>query len=199
MDTRKMKIYVVDNGGQWTHKEWRMLRDLGIETKIIPNTFSIKQLLKEKVDGLILSGGPGRVSFKDSNLGNCDAYIDILDVPILGICAGHQLIAKHFGGTVTSAKTPEFGKANLLTNGHKDAILESIPKQSTVWESHNDEVSIVPINFKTLASNENCKNQIMRHRTKPLYGFQFHPEVEHTEYGEQFFKNFIEICQDCSN
>jgi GMP synthase (glutamine-hydrolysing) len=177
-----MKIYVIDNGGQWTHREWRVLRDLDVETKIVNK-------LTEKVDGLILSGGPMRISSSTLHH-NCFN----LNIPILGICAGHQYIAKHFGGKVEPSVTPEFGKAELLINGRKDKLIEGIPKQSIVWESHNDEVTILPKDFVLLGSSESCKIQMMRHKTKPIYGLQFHPEVEHTECGEQLFKNFIEIC-----
>jgi len=179
-----MKIYVIDNGGQWTHREWRVLRDLGVETKIVNE-------LTEKVDGLILSGGPMRLSSSDLD---CN-YFD-LDIPILGICAGHQYIAKHFGGKVSTSVIPEFGKAELLINGHKDNLINGIPKKSIVWESHNDEVSKLPEEFINLGSSESCKIQMMKHKSKPIYGLQFHPEVEHTECGEQLFKNFIGICQE---
>lgn len=193
MGENKMKIYVIDNGGQWTHKEWRNLIELGIDSKIIKNTSPFEYLSKDNIDGLILSGGSPRIGLSD-NLGNCREYLEKANFPILGICAGHQFMVKHFGGKVSTSKVPEFGKTELLLNGYKTPITKDIPKKSIVWESHNDEVTVVPECFDILGKSENCKVQIVKHKTKPFYGLQFHPEVEHTEYGKQIFKNFIEIC-----
>lgn len=194
-----MKIYVINNGGQWTHREWRTLRDLDIDTKIIPNTFSFKDLIKEDIDGLVLSGGSPRMGINPQvdivdDLGNCSEFLDKSDFPILGICVGHQLIVKHFGGNVEPSKIPEFGKTELILNGIKNSITKDIPKRTTVWESHNDEVTLIPKCFDILGKSKNCKVQIVKHKNKPFYGLQFHPEVEHTEYGDQYFKNFIDIC-----
>jgi len=187
------KIYVVDNGGQWTHREWRTLKYLNIDTKIIPNTIIIDELLKENIDGLVLSGGSPRIGLEGS-LGNCSEILDKSEIPIMGICAGHQFIARHYGGKVEPSKVPEFGKVELTINKN-DEILKKINNKSIVWESHNDEVTKIPNNFINLAKSENCKIQIIKHNDKHIYGFQFHPEVEHTEFGMQFFKNFIKICE----
>lgn len=189
-----VKIYVVDNGGQWTHREWRTLRDLNVDTKIVANTTSFNDLIKENIDGLVLSGGAPRIGL-DGTLGNCGEYLEKANFPVLGICAGHQFMARFFGGEVKPSKMPEFGKIelNLLK---EDVLFKEVPKKSIVWESHNDEVSILPKMFERLAESENCKIQAMKHKKKPFYGLQFHPEVEHTEYGEQIFKNFVKICEE---
>jgi GMP synthase (glutamine-hydrolysing) len=81
-----------------------------------------------------------------------------------------------------------------LTITKEDEIFNGVPKKSVVWLSHNDEVTRIPEKFELLASSESCKIQAMRHKEKQLYGLQFHPEVEHTEYGEQIFNNFVKIC-----
>lgn len=187
------RIIVIDNGGQWTHREWRMLRDMGIDTEILPNTTPFEEL---DVDGLVLSGGAPRVGLEDT-LGECGTYLDEAEVPILGICAGHQFMAGHFGGEAEAAGTPEFGKTELvLADGvSQDDILAGLPERSQVWESHNDEVTIVPDGFENLASSADCQVQAMRHTERPLFGLQFHPEVSHTEYGEQIFQNFIDLCK----
>ncbi len=189
-----VKIFVVDNGGQWTHREWRSLKYLDCETKIIPNTVSFEELTKENIDGLVLSGGAPRIGLSDT-LGNIDEYLKKASFPILGICAGHQYMARFFGGKAEPAKTPEFGKVELEII-KENLIFRNIPKKSIVWESHNDEVTKIPKNFDLLASSENCKVQAIKHKNKPFYGLQFHPEVENTEYGETMFKNFIEICKN---
>ncbi len=188
-----VRIYVVDNGGQWTHREWRTLRDLEVETNIVPNTTLLKELQKEKIHGLVLSGGAPRIGL-DGRLGNCAEYLEKADFPILGICAGHQFMARHFGGRAAPSQIPEFGKIQL-TLLEEDALFAGVPKQSIVWESHNDEVTVLPKEFICLGESENCKIQAMRHSKKPFYGLQFHPEVEHTEYGEQIFKNFVQLCE----
>jgi GMP synthase (glutamine-hydrolysing) len=189
-----VRIYVVDNGGQWTHREWRTLRDLEVDTKIVPNTISFTDLSKENVDGLVLSGGALRIDL-ESKLGNCSEYLEKAGFPILGICAGHQFMARFFGGKVEPSKVPEFGKIELTLLKEEDMLFEGVSKKSIVWESHNDEVTVLPKDFEILGESESCKIQAMHHKEKPLYGLQFHPEVEHTEYGEQIFKNFVKICK----
>jgi GMP synthase (glutamine-hydrolysing) len=189
-----VRIYVVDNGGQWTHREWRTLRDLDVDTKMVPNTTPFKEIYAERVDGLVLSGGAPRMGLQ-KELGNCREYLEKADFPILGICAGHQFIAQFFGGEVKPSKIPEFGKIELTLVKENKALFKGIPKKSIVWESHNDEVITLPKDFEVLGKSENCEIQAMHHKEKPLYGLQFHPEVEHTDYGELIFKNFIKICE----
>ena len=187
-----VKIYVIDNGGQWTHREWRTLRDLEVETKILPNNASFNELLNENVEGIVLSGGAPRIGLK-GELGNCAEYLEKANFPILGICAGHQFMARFFGGNAEPSKIPEFGKIELNITKENE-LFNGVPEKSIVWESHNDEVTKIPKDFELLAESENCKIQAMKHKEKPFYGLQFHPEVEHTEYGELIFENFIKIC-----
>lgn len=190
----KAKIYVIDNGGQWTHREWRVLKYLGVQTHILPNTTPFDEIVDRGVDGLVLSGGSPRIGLNEK-LGRCGEYLDRADFPILGICAGHQLIAKHFGGKVEPAVVPEFGRVELIIDKFHP-IFKDIPKRSIVWSSHNDEVTKVPDDFVVLAHSQSCKVQAITHKKKKIFGLQFHPEVEHTEYGLQIFRNFVEICQD---
>ncbi|UCH89698.1 MAG: GMP synthase subunit A [Thermoplasmata archaeon] len=186
-----MKILVVDNGGQWTHREWRVLRDLGVDTAIVPNTLGYDEL---DADGLVLSGGAPRVGEDTPKLGNSGEYLDKATIPILGICVGHQFMTLHFGGSAGPAEVAEFGKVELIVDDH-DEILKSLPDRFQGWLSHNDETKILPENFIGLAHSKNCRYQAMRHETRPIFGVQFHPEVEHTEHGEDIFKNFIGVCK----
>ena len=193
MGMKMVKIFVVDNGGQWTHREWRTLKYLDVDTKIVPNTVSFDELKKEKIDGLVLSGGAPRIGL-EGKLGNTDELLEKADFPVLGICAGHQYIARFFGGEVRPAEKPEYGKVELNVI-KDDFLLKGVPKKSIVWLSHNDEVAKLPDCFELLASSDDCEIQAIKHKDKSFYGLQFHPEVENTEYGEHMFKNFVKICE----
>lgn len=188
-----VRILVVDNGGQWTHREWRVLKYMDVDSEIVPNDTPWEKIAD--VDGLVLSGGAPRVGLADT-LGECATYLDKAPFPILGICAGEQFMARHYGGRVAPGKVPEFGKTELilddLTGG---TILAGLPERSIVWESHNDEVVELPANFKLLAHSVNCAVQAMEHETLPRYGLQFHPEVEHSQFGERIFQNFVNACR----
>jgi GMP synthase (glutamine-hydrolysing) len=187
-----MRIFVVDNGGQWTHREWRVLRDLGVETKIIPNTTPLKAIA---VDGLVLSGGAARIAWESVKLGRLGEYLDRANFPVLGICVGHQFMALHYGGGVGPAETPEFGKTEIKIV--KDSpLFKSLPQNFTAWESHNDEIKKLPGEFEILASSRNCKAQAIHHNTRPFFGLQFHPEVEQTDFGREIFRNFIGVCKE---
>jgi GMP synthase (glutamine-hydrolysing) len=189
-----MKIHVIDNGGQWTHREWRVLRYLEVESEIIPNDLPFDKIKKMNVDGLVLSGGAPRIVEEFTKLGNISEYLDKADFPILGICVGHQFMVMHFGGKVGPADVPEFGRMEIIVDDEND-LFKGVPKKFVAWESHNDEVQNLPNDFISLAHSENCKIQAVKYKKKPYYGVQFHPEVEHTEHGYDIFKNFIEICK----
>jgi len=186
-----MRVYVVDNGGQWTHREWRVLKYLGVDSKIVPNTTPFDEIAD--VDGLVLSGGAPRVGVDASAMGRNGEYLDRADFPVLGICAGHQFMALHLGGDAKPSKVPEFGKARLVVDKH-DTLFDGLPKSFDVWENHNDEVAALPPGFERLAHSENCGVQAMRSLDRPLFGLQFHPEVEHTQFGSEIFKNFLKVC-----
>jgi len=189
-----MKISVVDNGGQWTHREWRMLRYLDVETEIIPNTTPVEKI---DADGLVLSGGAPRIGTEAIKLGNTADYLDE-EIPVLGLCVAHQFLALYFGGKAGPARIPEYGKTDMTITS-KDEIFKGIPDKIVVWESHNDEITELPDCFENLAYSESCSIQAIRHREKPFYGLQFHPEVEDTQFGEKMFQNFITIVKEWKN
>lgn len=191
MDERPLVIDVVDNGGQWTHREWRMLRYLGVDTQIIENSTPVKDL--RDLDGLILSGGAARVGLS-GELGNCGAFLD-LDIPILGICAGHQFMARHYGGDARESPEPEFGEMEIGLVDGGGHIFAGTPERQTVWESHNDEVHVLPPGFVITASSPSCQVQGMENDEGTRFGLQFHPEVNDSEYGKEMFENFIQRCQ----
>ncbi|MFO7791776.1 MAG: GMP synthase subunit A [Candidatus Saliniplasma sp.] len=187
-----MKIDVVDNGGQWTHREWRVLKYLDVDSEIIKNDTAPEDI---DVNGLILSGGAPRISDENLKLGRTDEYLEKLDVPILGICVGAQFIAGYYGGDAGATESPEYGKTVIKILDHDDLFLD-IPSEFVAWESHNDEIKELGSHLVHLATSESCEHQAFKHKDKRIYGLQFHPEVDHTEYGVEIFKNFIKVCED---
>jgi len=184
--SRLVKVYVVDNGGQWTHRIWRVLREVGCDSKIIPNTTPVGEI---DADALVLSGGAPRVVWESPKLGNCIDYFERFQGPILGECLGMQLMAIHFGGKAGPSEIPEYGLSRLRVI-EEDDLFKGLPKEFLVWESHNDEVKEAP-SFTVLALSENCRIQAVKHWHKPFYGVQFHPEVNNTEHGEEILRNFV--------
>ena len=187
----RLIIDVVDNGGQWTHREWRVLRHLGVNTQIIDNTTPVEEL--RDLDGLLLSGGAARVGLT-GELGNCAAYLE-LKVPILGICAGHQFMARYYGGDAREAPEPEFGAMKINLNEGGGVLYRGTPESQVVWESHNDEVHIMPDGFFITASSSSCEVQSMENNDATRFGLQFHPEVNDSEYGADIMSNFVELCR----
>ena len=184
-------IDVVDNGGQWTHREWRMLKYLKVDTQIIENTTPVGEL--RELDGLILSGGAARVGLS-GELGLCADYLD-LDIPILGICAGHQFMARHYGGDARESPEPEFGAMQIELIEGGGQLFQNTNATQIVWESHNDEVHVLPENFFCTAKSESCQIQGMENNEGDRFGLQFHPEVNDSEFGKEIFENFVSICR----
>ena len=191
-----MKIAVIDNGGQYAHRIYRTFQDLGAEVIILSNSTPLGELFD--FDGLAFSGSGGLVGQGEEEvMGNCGKYMDNFDGPILAMCAGHQLMAAHFGGTAMAAETPEFGKTEINVRIKED-IFENIPEHGDsmiVWNSHNDEIGVLSEQLEAMADSKDCKYEAIRHKSKPIYGIQFHPEVQHTEYGEKIFDNFLRIVE----
>jgi GMP synthase (glutamine-hydrolysing) len=188
--SKSVSVYVVDNGGQWTHRIWRVLREIECETKIIPNTTAVNEI---DADGLIMSGGAPRIAWESPKLGNCIDYLNEFDGPILGICVGLQLMAIHCGGKAGPSKVPEYGLARIRVM-EEDDLFKGLPKEFLVWESHNDEVKEAP-GFAILAVSDNCGVQAVKHLNKLYYGVQFHPEVNNTEHGEDILRNFVNVAR----
>ncbi len=188
-----VRIYVVDNGGQWTHREWRVLKYLDVETEIVPNATPFEKL--QDLDGLVLSGGaPTGVTL--GTMGENPAYLAKAPYPVLGICAGAQVMGLHYGGGLRPARAPEFGKAELILDDPTGGrLLAGLPERSTVWENHNDEVAPPPPGFRVTAHSANCSMQAMEDERRARYAVQFHPEVEHTQFGQKVFENFIALCR----
>jgi GMP synthase (glutamine-hydrolysing) len=195
MSQAPLVIDVIDNGGQWTHREWRMLRYLKVDTQIIENTTPIENI--RKVDGIILSGGAARVGLT-GELGNCGAYLE-LDIPILGICAGHQFMARFYGGDARESPEPEYGAMQIELQNGGGKIFAGTNDSQTVWESHNDEVHQLPQGFFVTATSPSCQVQGMENEKGDRFGLQFHPEVNDSEFGKEMFDNFVAVCREAKN
>jgi GMP synthase (glutamine-hydrolysing) len=184
-----VKIIVINNYGQTCHLIHRAVRDLEQEVELVKNTSSIEEILAKEPDGLILSGGPTL-----ERAGNCDQYVKELNLPILGICLGHQVMAKTYGGGVRTGAAGGYAAVEIEIID-EDEILKGLGPKTVVWASHADEVSSLPPDFVTLARSRISEIEAMKHTTRPLYGVQFHPEVSHTVRGNDILLNFFEVCR----
>ncbi|MGB9963947.1 GMP synthase subunit A [Halobacterium hubeiense] len=181
------RILVVDNHGQFTHLEHRMLRDMdGVETETVDNTTPAADL---DADGLVLSGGPDM-----DDVGNCADYLD-LGVPVLGICLGMQFIATELGGRVESGDYGGYADVDVEILDDDDPLVGSLSPETRVWASHADEVVEVPAGFERTARSDICGVEAISDADRDLYGVQWHPEVAHTEEGEAVFENFVRVCE----
>ena len=191
-------ILVLDFGGQYCHLIGRRIREHNVYSEIVPHDIKPEEirLLNEKfnVKGLIFSGGPASVY--DPNAPRCDPNILDLNLPVLGLCYGHQLIAQIASGKVEPAKRREYGIA-YVTIDKSVGVLKGLDKKEKVWMSHGDTVLALPTEYETLAHTGNCPVAAFRHKKKPIYGLQWHPEVVHTEKGTQMLRNFIFEVSNC--
>ncbi len=180
------KIVVVDNHGQFTHLERRALRDLGVETELLDNETPPEDV---DADGVVLSGGPDM-----DRIGKSADYLEA-DVPVLGICLGMQLIAEELGGRVGSGEYGGYADVNVEILDGDDPLTGSLYPETRVWASHADEVKELPDGFELTAKSDVCGVEAMSDTDRDLYGVQWHPEVAHTEEGDEIFENFLEICE----
>jgi GMP synthase (glutamine-hydrolysing) len=187
-------IPVLDFGSQYTQLIARRVREAGVFSELVRPDISVEELrAKTNVKGIILSGGPSSVY--EPGAPKSDPRIFEMDWPILGICYGMQLGAHVLGGQVKPSRAREFGRAKLRVTSD-DPLLRGMPKDTTVWMSHGDQVFELPDDFVPLAATPTCPLAATRHKSRPFYGVQFHPEVTHTPRGEQIFHNFLyEICK----
>ena len=188
------RILVLDFGGQYNQLIARRVREQHVYAEIKPyNKITVDEIRTEGYAGIIFTGGPNSVYDKSSP--HYDPAVLDLSIPILGICLGHQLIAKTFGGEVSTSDTESYAqvKIDFLDNS---SLFKGLESPLEVWSSHKDEVHTLPEEFDIIASSSLCDIEAMKHKEKEIYGIQFHPEVHHTPKGEFIFKNFYEICQN---
>jgi GMP synthase (glutamine-hydrolysing) len=191
LDQNLGKILIVDFGSQFTQLIARRVREIGVFSEIVSHKKIKVKSIDNTIKGIILSGGP--LNVYQINKYSFDKKILQLNIPILGICFGHQILSKLNGGKVKQSKHREFGLANIYKKNNSLLTANFFKKSKTkkVWMSHADQVSKIPKNFKVVASSTNSKFAIVEDKVKKFYGVQFHPEVTHTENGKKLISNFV--------
>ncbi|MBE0491798.1 MAG: glutamine-hydrolyzing GMP synthase [Sulfurospirillum sp.] len=193
---KQVPIIVLDFGSQYTQLIARKLREEGVYCEIVPYNEKIQIIQQKNPKGLILSGGPASVYAKDAY--NLDEAIFQLNLPMLGICYGMQLIVDHFGGSVVPASHHEYGKAKLFFEGNHQ-IFSDTPDEQTVWMSHGDRVAQLPAGFDKIGFSENSPYAAIADEERGIYAFQFHPEVYHSTCGSKLLKNFAKYICNCES
>ncbi|SFP32031.1 glutamine-hydrolyzing GMP synthase [Salibacterium halotolerans] len=195
MSNETERIVVLDFGGQYNQLITRRIRDLGVYSELHPGSVTAAQLKEMEPSGIIFSGGPGSAYAEGAPA--ADPAIYDLGIPILGICYGMQLLTQHFGGRVEASNHREYGKAVLQVQ-NSAALYEGLPQEQTVWMSHGDLITAPPEGFQTDAGNASCPVAGMSDAARGIYGVQFHPEVRHTEHGDDLLKNFAFTVCGCA-
>ncbi|MGY5144559.1 MAG: glutamine-hydrolyzing GMP synthase [Candidatus Nitrosopumilus sp. bin_32a] len=185
------KIVVLDFGSQYSHLICRRIREFSVYAELVPYDISYEELQKLNPTGIIFSGGPSSVYSSDAPIP--ENKIFDMNLPLLGICYGHQLIVNKFGGKVKRANK-EYGSSLLTIDNDKD-LLNGIGESVRAWMSHGDEAEEIPEGFKVIGHTEGAKAAAIASEEKSIYGIQFHPEVVHTEQGTEILKNFVlKVC-----
>ncbi|MGD8707370.1 MAG: glutamine-hydrolyzing GMP synthase [Nitrosopumilaceae archaeon] len=185
------KIVVLDFGSQYSHLICRRIREFSVYAELVPYDISLEELKKHNPKGIIFSGGPSSVYNSDAPTPSKGIF-DI-DLPLLGICYGHQLIVNNYGGKVKRANK-EYGSSLLTIDNDKD-LLSGVGESVRAWMSHGDEAEEIPPGFQVIGHTESAKAAAIASDEKSVYGIQFHPEVVHTEQGTEILKNFVlKVC-----
>ena len=189
------KILVLDFGSQYAQLIARRVRQQQVYCEIVRHNITAERIRELAPMGLILSGGPASVY--EQGAPRCDPGIFQLGLPVLGICYGMQLACDVLGGKIQSAPAREYGRAHLHTT-EPNELFAGLPAEMQVWMSHGDQVAEVSSEFLPLAATDTCPFAAVKHRTLPIYGLQFHPEVTHTPLGSNLLANFLMRVCDCS-
>jgi len=186
------RILILDFGSQYGQLIARRIRELNVFCQIVRHDISAERVAELKPRGLIFSGGPASVYA--ANAPRCDPRLFDLNIPVLGICYGMQLACHLLGGKVLPALSREFGPA-LCHIQDANGLFAGVASETVVWMSHGDQVQMVQGDFVSLATTDTCPMAATRHRTRPVYGLQFHPEVSHTPEGGRILRNFLfDVC-----
>jgi GMP synthase (glutamine-hydrolysing) len=186
------RVLILDFGSQYGQLIARRVREQNVFCQIVRHDLPAARIAELQPRGLILSGGPASVYTPGAP--HCDPGIFTLGVPVLGICYGMQLACHLLGGLVKPSPSREFGRATCHIHDN-DNLFVGVPRETVVWMSHGDQVQMSGEGFLALAATDTCPMAAVRHRSRPVYGLQFHPEVSHTPYGNQILRNFLyEVC-----
>ncbi len=186
------RVLVIDFGAQYAQLIARRVREARVFSEIVPRDITAQEVVAKAPAGIILSGGPASVHAQDAY--GIDEAILELGIPVLGICYGHQLLATTLGGTVAATGTSEFGPATM-TVSETVGLFSGQPERQQVWMSHNDAVSIPPAGFVVTASTPDAPVAAMEDLERKMYGVQFHPEVKHTDHGQDILEYFLwKVC-----
>ena len=188
-------VLVLDFGSQYAQLIARRVREQHVYCEIVRHDIDANQVRERAPSGLILSGGPSSVY--EEGAPRCDPDIFQLGVPVLGICYGMHLACDVLGGEVESTPSREYGRAQCHIQA-TEKLFQDVPVDTQVWMSHGDQVSRVSDDFTSLATTTDCSIAAVKHRTLPVYGLQFHPEVTHTPAGKQVLGNFLRAVCGCS-
>ncbi|OJF90311.1 glutamine-hydrolyzing GMP synthase [Alkalibacterium sp. 20] len=192
------KLVVLDFGSQYNQLITRRIREFGVYSELLPHTTTAEELKNMNVKGIIFSGGP--MSVYDENAFSVDPKIFELGIPILGICYGMQLMSYLLGGEVRPSQNREYGKAEISIKDRTADLFTSLEETENVWMSHGDYVTSPPEGFTVTAANEHCPISAIQHAGKNFHGVQFHPEVGHTEHGNELLRNFaFNVCECTGN
>lgn len=187
-------VVVLDFGGQYNQLIARRIREMHVYSELVPHTVSAEELAKRNIKGIVFSGGPNSVYANEAP--DVDPALFELGVPVLGICYGMQLIAKHFKARVERGETREYGRAQVSVENDSCNLFTDIPTSHVVWMSHSDEVKEVPTGFTRDAITANGVIAAMSAKEKNLYAIQYHPEVKHSEFGMDVLRNFLfKVCK----
>ena len=195
MDITNEAVLVLDFGGQYNQLIARRVRDCNVYCEIKPYSTPVEVIQKSGYKGIIFTGGPNSVYEKDSP--RCSQEIFQLGIPILGICYGAQLMAYMLGGTVSSSKIKEYGKTPVSYDSDCE-LFHGLDKEGICWMSHTDYIAEVPQGFRVTSHSEVCPTAAMENPERKFYAVQFHPEVEHTQFGTEMLKNFLYRVCGCS-
>jgi GMP synthase (glutamine-hydrolysing) len=189
------RVLVLDFGAQYAQLISRRVRENNVYCEIVRHDITPEQIKRHGPRGLILSGGPSSVYERGAP--KCDPAIFKLGIPVLGICYGMHLACETLGGKVESAPAREFGRARCRVM-RADDFLAGVPEQFDVWMSHGDQVARVSDDFFPLAGTATCPIAAVKHRSLPVFGVQFHPEVSHTPLGSHLLHNFVTAVCGCT-
>ncbi|MBA2175935.1 glutamine-hydrolyzing GMP synthase [Halobacillus locisalis] len=186
-------ILVLDFGSQYNQLITRRIREFGVYSELRSHKMTAEEIKELNPSGIVLSGGPNSVYGEDSF--RCDEDLFELGIPVLGICYGMQLMTHHFGGKVERAKQREYGKADISVQ-EDPSLFRKTPREQVVWMSHSDKVIEAPAGFGVDATSPSCPVAAISDEDKRMYGVQFHPEVRHSEYGNDILRSFVfDVCE----